>query len=122
MNRKPFSLATLVAASIVAVACLGAASAVFATSPDMSRIDDEHLERLFWDCDAHATQEALSPGDGALCATLSDLLKARRFDGDFGRMLDWWRAHKATEHARRRGDAEPAIATVDADEAALQAP
>jgi hypothetical protein len=122
MNRKSFPLATLMAASVVAVACLGAASAVFATSPDMSRIDDEHLERLFWDCDAYATQQALSPGDGALCATLSDVLKARRFDGDFSRMLDWWHAHKVTEHARRGVDTSPLTSTVDADEAALQAP
>ena len=123
MNRNQYPLATLLAATTVALACLGAATLVHATSPDLSGLDSDRLERLFWDCDAHATQEALSLGDGALCSSISDALKLRLFDGDFERMLGWWRARKAAEYSRRGITVSPAeTTTVDYDEAALQAP
>ncbi len=123
MNRNQYPLATLLAATTIAVACLGAATLVHATSPDLSSLDSDRLERLFWDCDARSTQEALSLGDGALCVSISDALKLRRFDGDFERMLGWWSARKAAEYALRGIEAAPAeTATVDDDEAALQAP
>jgi hypothetical protein len=57
-----------------------------------------------------------------LCASLSDALKQRRFDGDFERLLAWWRAHKAAEHARRGVAVQPAAATGQDDDAALQSP
>jgi hypothetical protein len=122
MNRKQNPLATLLAATTVALACLGAATLVHATSPDLSRLDPDRLERLFWDCDARATQEVLSPGDGAMCSSVSDMLKLRLFNGDFERMLGWWRTHKAAEYALRGVGAAPAETTVEVDEAALQAP
>lgn len=114
--QRPNTLATLLAATTLALGLLGAASAVHATSPDWSRVDSARLEQLFWDCDARATREALSAGDGALCASLTDELKLRLFDGDFDQLLAWWRAGKAAEHARR-GAQEP-----EYDEAQLQAP
>jgi hypothetical protein len=118
MQRKPLSTpATLLAAATLALALLGAACAVHAKSPDLSRLDSAQLERLFWDCDLHATYEALSPGDGALCASISDALKERRFGGDFLSMLDWWRAAKSAEHAARG-----APGPVNVDDVALQTP
>jgi hypothetical protein len=119
MQRKPLTTtaATLLAATTLALALLGAACAVHATSPDLSRLDSAQLEDLFWDCDVHATHEAMSPGDGALCATIGDALKERRFDGDFLRMLDWWRDAKAAEHAAR---AEPE--QTEPDDLVLQTP
>lgn len=122
MNRNQYPLATLLAATTVALACLGAATLVHATSPDLSGLDSDRLERLFWDCDARATQEVLSPGDGALCSSLGDTLKLRLFDGDFERMLGWWRARKAAEYALRGIKAAPAETTAEYDEAALQTP
>lgn len=122
MNRNKYPLATLLAAATIALACLGAATLVHATSPDLSGLDSDRLERLFWDCDARATQEALSLGDGALCSSISDALKLRLFDGDFERMLGWWRARKAAEYALRGITAAPAETTVEVEEAALQAP
>ena len=116
MQRKPLpTAATLLAAATLALALLGATCAVHATSPDLSRLDNAQLERLFWDCDVHATHEAMSPGDGALCASIGDALKARRFGGDFLHMLEWWRATKPAEHAAR-GAPEPD------DDVALQTP
>jgi hypothetical protein len=120
MQVRQLSLATLLATSTVAIALLASATAVCATSPDLSRVDSGELERTFWDCDERATRELLSAGDGALCVMVGDALKERLFDGDFDLMLAWWRASKDAEHARRR-DVSPA-ATPEPDEAALQAP
>ena len=120
MQVRHASLATLLATATVALALLGAASAVCATSPDLSRVDSADLTDAFWECDARATREMMSAGDGALCVMVSDALKERLFDGDFELMLGWWRASKDAEHGRRAG-AAPAAAPAP-DEAALQAP
>lgn len=117
MNRFA-SLTTLGVAAAAGAACLFIASAAQALSPDWSRVDDPQLETLFWDCDAHATQQVMPAGDGALCAMAHDELKQRRFGGDLARLLAWWRTHKADEHARRAA----VEAAADADELALQAP
>jgi hypothetical protein len=120
MQVRPASLATLLATSTVALALLASATAVCATSPDLSRVDSGELERAFWDCDARATRELLSAGDGALCVMVSDALKDRLFDGDFDLMLAWWRASKDAEHAKRSTTARPAATGYD--DIALQAP
>jgi hypothetical protein len=117
MNRFA-NLTTLCVAAAAGAACLFIASAAQARSPDWSRVDDAQLETLFWDCDARATQEGMSAGDGALCAMAQDEFKQRRFGGDFARLLAWWHAHKADEHARRGAG----VTAADADELALQAP
>ncbi len=122
MDRNKYPLATLLATTTVALACLGAATLVHATSPDLSRLDSDRLVGLFWDCEAQATQEVVSPGDGAMCSSVSDMLKLRLFNGDFERMLGWWRAHKAAEYARRGVGAARAETIVEGDEAALQTP
>jgi hypothetical protein len=90
-----------IALALASAACLCSAPAALALSPDWSGVDDSRLEALFWDCDLLSTQQALSGGDGALCAMAHDELKQRRFGGDFERLLDWWRSHKDDEHARR---------------------
>lgn len=84
-----------------AVLCLCAAGLVHAATP--TRLTDEALEARFWDCDARATVEVLSPGHGAQCVVWHDELKQRRFGGDFERMLAWWRDQKTEQHARRLG-------------------
>lgn len=118
MNRTS-NLTLLAVAAGACAACLFLATAAQARSPDWSRIDQAQLETLFWDCDARATQEALSAGDGALCAMAHDELRQRRFDGNFERLLAWWHTHKAGEYARR-GIAD--ATAPDQDELALQAP
>ena len=123
MQIRSASLATLLATSTVAIALLAGASAVCATSPDLSRVDVGELTSQFWECDARSTHEALSAGDGALCVMVADALKERLFDGNFDRMLAWWRASKDAEHARRvptQSATRPL--PQDAEEAALQAP
>jgi hypothetical protein len=81
----------------------GAALATWAAAqpPAFADLDDAKIENAFWHCDVQSMQVALEPGDGVLCERLTDALKQRRFDGDFTRLLAWWQAHKAVEHARR---------------------
>ncbi len=62
---------------------------------------DDALEARFWACDVASTHTVLSAAEGAQCVRWQDELKQRRFGGDFERLLDWWRAHKAEQHARR---------------------
>ena len=69
-------------------------------SSAMTGLSDQRLEQLYWDCDRMATQTALPLDTGALCAMAGDELKRRRFDGDFERMLAWWRANKEEQHER----------------------
>jgi hypothetical protein len=94
------------------LATLLLASSAFAQAgPDDSSppiVDDAALENAFWACDVAATRDALPLSAGAQCAIVSDALKERRFEGDFERLLAWWRDNKAREHAARdEGAADP---------------
>jgi hypothetical protein len=82
----------------VAALCLFAAGLAPAGTPPA--LADEALEARFWACDVLATQTVLSSDEGAQCVRWQDELKQRRFGGDFGRLLAWWQAHKADQHAR----------------------
>lgn len=83
----------------IAALCL-AASGLGHANPVPS-LSDEALEARFWACDVASTHTVLSAAEGAQCVRWQDELKARRFDGDFERLLVWWRANKAEQHARR---------------------
>lgn len=85
--------------SIVAV--LSVASSALAHAGPLLALSDDALEARFWACDVASTHTELSAAEGAQCVRWQDELKQRRFGGDFNRLLDWWRAHKAEQHARR---------------------
>jgi hypothetical protein len=59
------------------------------------------LEEAFWKCDYTATTVGMGATPVDLCSAVYDELKARKFDGDFERLLDWWRQSKPAEHARQ---------------------
>lgn len=85
----------------VAALCLSAAG--LAQAADPRPLSDEALEARFWTCDVLATQTVLSAAEGAQCVRWQDEFKQRRFGGDFARLLAWWQANKAEQHARRLG-------------------
>lgn len=103
--RSPWFLFLSTLALAAGSACAQPSDAAIVPLP----LSDAELETAFWDCDALATREVLSPSDGAQCAILSDELKQRRFDGDFARLLAWWRDNKAREHAAREEAAADAF-------------
>ena len=91
--------AIVIAAAMALVACVAcwsvpsSAQAVVAAEWSVPA-----LEKAFWACDHAATNGRIDSGSGATCASLTETLKQRKFDGDFRAMLAWWRQHKEAEH------------------------
>jgi hypothetical protein len=71
----------------------------------------ETLERAFWRCDYEATQGRLDRAAAMECSVATEALKARKFGGDFGAMLAWWREHKPAAHLALAGEAAQRVAT-----------
>ncbi|HSQ05615.1 MAG TPA: hypothetical protein VLN59_16360 [Burkholderiales bacterium] len=67
------------------------------------------LEDAFWLCDYTATTHGSARNDITLCTAVYDVVKERKFGGDFDKLLDWWRENKITRHkALAADDAERA--------------
>jgi hypothetical protein len=56
------------------------------------------LEHSFWVCDYAGTNTVVDPNQGAACIAITDELKRVKFDGDFDRLVVWWRVHKIARH------------------------
>lgn len=62
------------------------------------RGDSSHLEKAFWVCD-YAGTHGMAGGDQAVaCIAITDELKRTKFDGDFDRLVAWWRVNKVARH------------------------
>ena len=90
-------LAIAVGASVL-VGGLAWAGPVEAPSPPNASQDMAELESIFWQCDYAATQSALDAGSAQACVVVHDTLKQRKFNGDYTRMVAWWRQHKGAAH------------------------
>jgi hypothetical protein len=56
------------------------------------------VEDAFWVCDYMAT---IGKADQVTtCAAVYDALKARKFGGDFDKLLLWWEQNKVAQHAK----------------------
>jgi len=63
-----------------------------------TRDGTSELEKAFWVCD-HAGTNGTAGGDQAvMCIAITDELKRTKFDGDFDRLVAWWRLHKVARH------------------------
>ena len=56
------------------------------------------LERLFWMCDYAATAGTLQDNEIEMCGAAIEQVKVARFDGDYDKLLAWWRLNKEAEH------------------------
>ncbi len=56
------------------------------------------LEQTFWMCDHAAAKGMIDVNHGAVCGAVTDELRREKFDGDFEKLLAWWRLNKAREH------------------------
>ena len=56
------------------------------------------LEKAFWVCDYAGTNGAVGPDQAAACIAITDELKRAKFDGDFDRLVAWWRNNKVSQH------------------------
>ncbi len=58
------------------------------------------LETAFWVCDHTATRRGIEYTPMALCAAVTDELKAVKFRGDFDELVAWWTANKPAQFER----------------------
>lgn len=81
--------------SLLAAAALAlAAAAPVAAQPapkDPSAVPISQLKDSYLACERMALRGALDPGTAAVCSAHYEALLKRGFDGDFDRMLAWWR-------------------------------
>jgi hypothetical protein len=56
------------------------------------------LEKAFWVCDYAGTRGMVDPSQGAVCIVITDELKRVKFDGDFDRLVAWWKVNKMARH------------------------
>jgi hypothetical protein len=56
------------------------------------------LEKAFWVCDYAGTNGVVGPDQAAACIAITDELKRAKFEGDFDRLVEWWRLNKVTQH------------------------
>lgn len=59
------------------------------------------LKAFYLDCDRLAMTRLLAPGEAAICSTAYEELKQRAFNGDFARLLAWYRAQSLSNSATR---------------------
>jgi hypothetical protein len=91
-------LAALAAAAFLAVPVFDAQGQ---TLPLVAGDRPLHLLKAeYLACDRAATQAALAAGTAAYCSTVAEELLQRGFEGDFERLLAWWRGEKQAQ-ARR---------------------
>lgn len=58
------------------------------------------LEKTFWMCDHAATKGMIDVSQAALCGAITDELRRAKFDGDFEKLLTWWRLKRVAEHQK----------------------
>lgn len=59
------------------------------------------IEHVYWDCDYKGTHQILSFDDAHVCSAVFERLKSDKFNSEFGRFLEWWRANRSREYALR---------------------
>ena len=75
----------------------GPSAADFAQVAAMLELRD--LEQTFWRCDYTATRFGMHATPYAACSAVTQELMRRKFDGDFEKLLQWWRQNKQAQHA-----------------------
>jgi hypothetical protein len=58
------------------------------------------LASAFWICDYTASVRRTADDQIAACMAVCDALEARKFDGDFDKLLQWWQQNRRSEHER----------------------
>jgi hypothetical protein len=96
MSRRSAAMKAAAALMVAAAAGWPASSSAQATiGAEMGMAE---LEQGFWVCDHAATVGPIDSDTAVTCGSLTEMLKQRKFSGDFNAMLTWWRQHKEVEH------------------------
>jgi hypothetical protein len=64
------------------------------TVTDVNTLREAQLKRYYLECARDSSRQRMDPGDAAICSEVADILLAHSFDGDFTRMIDWWRTQR----------------------------
>ena len=56
------------------------------------------IEKAFWVCDYAGTHGMVGGDQAVACVAITDELKRAKFDGDFDRLVAWWRLNKVARH------------------------
>jgi len=56
------------------------------------------LEKAFWVCDYAGTNGTAGGDQAVMCIAITDELKRTKFDGDFDRLVAWWKVNKVARH------------------------
>ncbi len=59
------------------------------------------LEETYWACDYKATVAVASGYEGQVCVIAYEILKKKKFNGDYGEFIKWWQAQKSVEYAKQ---------------------
>jgi hypothetical protein len=59
------------------------------------------LITLYWDCEWEYLRGRRLPEDMWVCIAVADEIKREKFNSDFTAYLEWWRANRAEELAKR---------------------
>jgi hypothetical protein len=87
---------------IAALALLAGAGLAAQAQPDRSSlrlVPVDQLKAMYLRCERTASYGVLDGGDAANCSMVSEELLGRAFDGDFSRLLQWWRQERASTTA-----------------------
>lgn len=89
-------------AALAAVGAILASNCVSAAAGDSSSKESPFvkLEKTFWICDHAATKGMIDINQAAVCGSITDELRREKFDGDFEKLLAWWRLNKVAEHQK----------------------
>jgi hypothetical protein len=86
--------------------------AVRPSRANATSVDEAALKAHFLRCSAEAMHSVMDQSDGARCAAVQEALRDLSFEGDFARLLAWWRVHRDRPVAPPA--AQPSILPVDA--------
>jgi len=56
---------------------------------------------MYWHCQWAAVRSMLSENYIIPCTKITEILQREKFDGDWNKYLEWWRANKDKEFADR---------------------
>lgn len=82
--------------AVFATAALAANAQAQFDPQELRTVPVDQLKVMYLRCDREAAGAVLAPADAAECSMVDEELLARGFDGDFSRLLAWWREERAT--------------------------
>lgn len=89
MNRIHLA-ATMVALPLLASPARGDPNRIAAET-----LQVDALKAAYLACDRDTSRDRMEPATASRCMAISSVLMRRAFEGDFDRLIAWWRAEKA---------------------------